>query len=300
MMSLVKNSLLLNTCAKPQTPLAAFTQMISTHWSFTKAPSPAPSESELSSESKTSPTSDPESLEECTCLTKKGWFAKNEKIKFAKWCCQWHTTAQSAEIHSFGVHLSTWLTVGKERARMSRLPEIFFPRYGVAHGCAQEPTSGSAVKFRGESVCKNRPLVPRSNIASSWTRGGEGTAGTHRHTHKRRRRRCGPPIGRTRSPAPCGLPAPNNWEALFVSSPWSPERRHTPAVCCRYRSGSRGGGLGGNRPHSRLAANPKRVGARAGCQPLAHQVLPKAGVWPAGHVRPSPTRSHRLPHKGWA
>ena len=24
-----------------------------------------------------------------TCLTKKGWFAKNEKIKFAKRCCQW-------------------------------------------------------------------------------------------------------------------------------------------------------------------------------------------------------------------
>ena len=22
------------------------------------------------------------------CLTKKGWFAKNEKIKFAKWCYQ--------------------------------------------------------------------------------------------------------------------------------------------------------------------------------------------------------------------
>ena len=79
-----------------------------------------------------------------------------------------HTTAQSAEIHSFGVHLSTWLTVGKERAR------IFFPRYGVAHGCAQEPTPGSAVKFRGKSVRKNRPLVPRSNIAGSWTRGGGG------------------------------------------------------------------------------------------------------------------------------
>ena len=24
-----------------------------------------------------------------TCLTKKGWFAKKEKIKFAKWCYQW-------------------------------------------------------------------------------------------------------------------------------------------------------------------------------------------------------------------
>ena len=54
-------------------------------------------------------------------------------------------------------------------------PEFFFSRYGVAHGCAQEPTPGSAVKFRGKSVRKNRPLVPRSNIAGSWTRGGEGT-----------------------------------------------------------------------------------------------------------------------------
>ena len=24
-----------------------------------------------------------------TCLTEKGWFAKNEKRKFAKRCCQW-------------------------------------------------------------------------------------------------------------------------------------------------------------------------------------------------------------------
>ena len=55
-------------------------------------------------------------------------------------------------------------------------PEIFFfPRYGVAHGCAQEPTPGSAVKFRGNSVRKNQPLVPRSNIAGSWARGGGGT-----------------------------------------------------------------------------------------------------------------------------
>ena len=50
-------------------------------------------------------------------------------------------------------------------------PENFFPWYGVAHGCAQEPTPGSAVKFRSKSVRKNRPLVPRSKIAGSWTRG---------------------------------------------------------------------------------------------------------------------------------
>ena len=49
---------------------------------------------------------------------------------------------------------------------------FFFPRYGVAHGCAQEPTPGSAVKFRGKGVRKNQPLVPRSNMAGSWTRGG--------------------------------------------------------------------------------------------------------------------------------
>ena len=76
-----------------------------------------------------------------------------------------HTTAQSAEIHSFGVHLSTWLTVGKERTRMSRrnAPENFFSAVrgcpppcartnpwfrGRIWGekCAQEPTLGSAVK----------------------------------------------------------------------------------------------------------------------------------------------------------
>ena len=81
------------------------------------------------------------------------------------------TTGPPIRGDPIGVHLSTWSTVGKERAR------IFFPRYGVAHGRAQEPTPGSAVKFRGKSVRKNRPLVPRSNIAGSWTRGGEGTHG---------------------------------------------------------------------------------------------------------------------------
>ena len=55
-------------------------------------------------------------------------------------------------------------------------PEIFFPRYGVAHGRAQEPTPGSAVKFWGKSVRKNRPLVPRSNIAGSWLDTGGGAS----------------------------------------------------------------------------------------------------------------------------
>ena len=53
-------------------------------------------------------------------------------------------------------------------------PENFFPWCGAAHGRAQEPTPGSAVEFEGESVRKNRPLVPRSNIAGSWARGGGG------------------------------------------------------------------------------------------------------------------------------
>ena len=87
-----------------------------------------------------------------------------------------HTTAQSAEIHSFGVHLSTWLTVGKQRARMSRrkAPEKLD---GAAHGHAQEPTPGSVVEFWGKRVSKKRPLVPRSDIACSWARRGEGTLG---------------------------------------------------------------------------------------------------------------------------
>ena len=53
-------------------------------------------------------------------------------------------------------------------------PENFFSAVRVAHSCAQEPTPGSAVEFWGKSVRKNRPLVPRSNIAGSWTRGGGG------------------------------------------------------------------------------------------------------------------------------
>ena len=53
-------------------------------------------------------------------------------------------------------------------------PEKNFPQYGAAHSRAQEPTPGSAVEFWGESVRKNRPLVPRSNIAGSWARGGRG------------------------------------------------------------------------------------------------------------------------------
>ena len=65
-----------------------------------------------------------------------------------------HTTAQSADIHSFGVHLLTSVTVGKERA-------FFFRGTGL-------PTA----------VRKNQPLVPRSNLGGKvctrtnpWFRG---------------------------------------------------------------------------------------------------------------------------------
>ena len=71
-----------------------------------------------------------------------------------------HTTAQSAEIQSFGVHLSMWLSVGKEGMRGHAHPgamrrKFFFCGTGL-------PTV----------MRKNQPLVPRSNIAGSWTLGG--------------------------------------------------------------------------------------------------------------------------------
>ena len=53
-------------------------------------------------------------------------------------------------------------------------PENFFLRYGAARGHAQEPTLGSAFEFLGESMRKNRPLVPRSNITGSKAHGGGG------------------------------------------------------------------------------------------------------------------------------
>ena len=53
-------------------------------------------------------------------------------------------------------------------------PENCFPQDGAAHGHAQEPTAGYPVEFWGESVRKNRPLVPQSNIAGSWATGGGG------------------------------------------------------------------------------------------------------------------------------
>ena len=53
--------------------------------------------------------------------------------------------------------------------------KFFSPGYGAAHGCVREHTRGSMVEFWGKSLRRNQPLVPRLNIASSWTRGGEGT-----------------------------------------------------------------------------------------------------------------------------
>ena len=55
--------------------------------------------------------------------------------------------------------------------------KIFFPWYRVANGHVQEPTPGSAVQFLRESVCKNRPLVLRSNVAGSWAWGCGGRWG---------------------------------------------------------------------------------------------------------------------------
>ena len=66
-----------------------------------------------------------------------------------------HTTAQSAEIQFFGVHLSMWLSVGKRMPRRNAPDNFFFRGTGL-------PTV----------MRKNQPLVPRSNIAGSWTRGG--------------------------------------------------------------------------------------------------------------------------------
>ena len=76
-----------------------------------------------------------------------------------------HVCCYGSPHHSFGVHLSTWLTVRKERARMSRrnTPEKFFSAVrGCPRSCArtnpwfcgpilgekraQEPPAGSAVK----------------------------------------------------------------------------------------------------------------------------------------------------------
>ena len=89
-----------------------------------------------------------------------------------------HTIAQSAEIHSFGVHFVNVVNCGKGEAAHTAgatRRKKNFPRYGAAHSHAQEPTPGSAIEFWGERVCKNHPLVPRSNIAGSWARGGGGT-----------------------------------------------------------------------------------------------------------------------------
>ena len=59
-----------------------------------------------------------------------------------------HTTAQSAKIQSFGVHLS----VGKEWVRIPRRNtlEKKFLRYGAAHGRAQGPNPWFRSRILGE------------------------------------------------------------------------------------------------------------------------------------------------------
>ena len=65
-----------------------------------------------------------------------------------------HSTAQSGEIQSFGVHLS----VGRRGCAYpgAMRQTIFFPRYGAAHGHAQVPTPGFAVEFWG-GKCVQEP-----------------------------------------------------------------------------------------------------------------------------------------------
>ena len=71
--------------------------------------------------------------------------------------------------HNLLMHFSSLsssrLSLSPLRGALPKAIEFFFPWYGAAHGHAQEPIPSSAVEFWGESVRKNRALVPRSNIA---------------------------------------------------------------------------------------------------------------------------------------
>ena len=82
------------------------------------------------------------------------------------------TAAQSAEILSFGVHLSMCFTVRKERAYIPRrdVPElvVFFLTYAAARGRAQEATPGSMAFLGLKTLSKNHPPVTQQNIAGSW------------------------------------------------------------------------------------------------------------------------------------
>ena len=73
-----------------------------------------------------------------------------------------HTTAQSAEIHSFGVHLSMWLTVGKDTILAQYTGKFCFRGTGL-------PTV----------MRKNQPLVPRSNFGGKVCT--KGTQNHYRH-----------------------------------------------------------------------------------------------------------------------
>ena len=94
------------------------------------------------------------------------WNQLNIRSFYAHWKCR---AAQSAEIQSFGVHLSMCFIVRKERAPIPRpnVLEFSFLRYRAAHGCAQEPTLGPAALFDWKILLKKHPLVPQQNIAGS-------------------------------------------------------------------------------------------------------------------------------------
>ena len=130
---------------------------------------------------------------------------------------------------------------------------------------------------------------------------------THRdHTHTRRRRRCGPPVGQPRVPSPWCLPAPIELGCrcdgggadrgpspahhhggssplhIFLMVSW-PTPRHT-STHSGYHPGVQKGGEAGHQLHFRCSCHPKGLGTQSHrCGPLARQVLLKGDVWPAGH-----------------
>ena len=75
-----------------------------------------------------------------------------------------HTTAQSAEIHSFGVQLSMWLTVGKERVRGTGLPTVMRKN--------QPPVPRS--KFWGEMCARTAPWFRGQTLLVPGHGGGGG------------------------------------------------------------------------------------------------------------------------------
>ena len=66
--------------------------------------------------------------------------------------------------------------LGRQRAWMPRrnAPEKNFPRYGAAHGRAQEPTPGSAVKFWGKVCARTAPWFRGQTLLVPGHGGGGG------------------------------------------------------------------------------------------------------------------------------